>query len=107
MTGVLSRQRELEVLRVLLYEHRDRCRTQLRLLNQPPPDGAGGTEQPALAALTRRRLLDLEQALDSFERGRYGVCTACTADIRIDHLLRQPAASRCPGCADADHRHRV
>lgn len=107
MTGVHGRQRELEVLRVLLYEHRDRCRTQLRLLNQPPADGGGGTEQPVLAALTRRRLRDLEHALDAIDRGHYGVCTACTADIRIDHLLLQPAASRCPGCADADLRHRV
>ncbi|MEV0131055.1 hypothetical protein AB0H83_21650 [Dactylosporangium sp. NPDC050688] len=107
MTGVLGRQRELEVLRVLLHEHRDHCRTQLRLLNQPAPDGDGGTEQPALAALTRHRLRDLEHALDALEHGRYGVCTACAADIRIDHLLRQPAASRCPGCTDAGHRHRV
>ncbi|MDG6106963.1 hypothetical protein Daura_28080 [Dactylosporangium aurantiacum] len=103
MTGVLSRQRELDALRVLLYEHRDRCHTQLRLLNQPPRDGAG-TEQPALAALTRHRLRDLEHALHAIDRGTYGVCAGCTADIRIDDLLRQPAATRCPGCADAGHR---
>ncbi|MEV4138822.1 hypothetical protein AB0J72_42490 [Dactylosporangium sp. NPDC049742] len=94
-----GRQRDLDMLRVLLHEHRDRYRTQLRLLNQPRQDGAGSTEQPALAEFTWRRLDDVEHALHALDRGRYGRCTGCGADIRIDQLIRQPAASRCPGCS--------
>ncbi|MEV6926645.1 hypothetical protein AB0M46_19380 [Dactylosporangium sp. NPDC051485] len=98
----LSRQRELDVLRVLLQEHRCRYRTQLRLLDEPQSRQRPGTiDRSTLAAATWRRLDDIEHALHALEGGRYGVCTGCVSDIPIDHLARHPAANRCPVCSSA------
>ncbi|GGM63114.1 TraR/DksA family transcriptional regulator [Dactylosporangium sucinum] len=111
-----GRLRELAFLRVLLEEHRGRYRTQLRLLDQPRPQqhDAGTVDQSTLAAVTWRRLDDVDRALRALELGGYGVCTGCGNDIPIDHLMRHPAADRCPACigdarppAPSDHRHRA
>ncbi|WP_238005530.1 hypothetical protein KZZ52_18490 [Dactylosporangium sp. AC04546] len=108
-----SRQRELDVLRVLLQDHRSRYRTQLRLLDQPPQQRRGTAGRSTLAAVTWRRLDDIECALHALEHGRYGVCTSCVNDIPIEQLVRQPAARHCAACGDArppapvEHRQRV
>ncbi|MGI5242172.1 TraR/DksA family transcriptional regulator [Dactylosporangium sp. CA-139066] len=97
---IFSRQRELDVLRVLLQEHRGRYRTQLRLLDQPPSQQhAGAGDQMTMAAVTLRRLDEIERALQALEHGRYGVCSSCVIDIPIDHLVRHPAAKHCPACS--------
>ncbi|GAA2358502.1 hypothetical protein [Dactylosporangium salmoneum] len=108
----LSRQRELDVLRVLLQEHRGRYRTQLRLLDQPQSQQSPRTlDRSTLEAATSRRLDDIERALHALEHGGYGVCARCVRDIPIDHLARHPAANQCPVCsnarppAPAEHRH--
>jgi RNA polymerase-binding transcription factor DksA len=49
----------------------------------------------------RARLREIDAALGRFERGAYGVCEQCGAEIPRDRLEAQPATRRCVACADA------
>lgn len=52
----------------------------------------------AEAEVERRRLRDIETALNRLADGRYGVCACCGEEIPRDRLLAQPIAIRCATC---------
>ncbi len=74
----------------------DACRT-----GGPPPVGAL-EDQRLLAGLRdrdARRVTELVAALRRLERGEYGTCVSCGAEIQAGRLDALPEAERCAGCA--------
>jgi RNA polymerase-binding transcription factor DksA len=67
------------------------------------PEGATiGFERAQLTAtieLTRRRLADLERALEQVADGRYGRCERCGEQIGPERLVARPSARTCIRCA--------
>ena len=67
------------------------------------PEGATiGFERAQLSALiaqTRRRLVDLDRAIEQVRAGGYGVCEACGGPIAPERLEARPSARTCIGCA--------
>ncbi len=47
----------------------------------------------------RRRLLELDSALERLETGEYGVCVNCGRPIAVERLLARPTATTCIECA--------
>ena len=50
------------------------------------------------ANLTRMRLI--ENAIEALDRGQYGVCARCGAEINGKRLLAMPWAAFCIGCQE-------
>lgn len=67
------------------------------------PEGATiGFERAQLVALIdqgRRRLADLDRALEQVRAGSYGACESCGQPIAAERLAARPAARTCIGCA--------
>lgn len=62
-------------------------------------------ELPLFSGLTRSdayALGDLVDALDRLDRGTYGVCSNCGADIGRERLGENPSTSLCAECEDDD-----
>ena len=53
----------------------------------------------ALLDAARRRLADVEAALERRETGGYGVCEVCGRPIPSERLAARPSARRCVACA--------
>jgi RNA polymerase-binding protein DksA len=53
----------------------------------------------ALLDQARRRLADVEAALERWDAGRYGICENCGRPIAADRLVARPAARTCIDCA--------
>jgi RNA polymerase-binding transcription factor DksA len=53
----------------------------------------------ALLEATRRRLADVEAALDRRRAGSYGICESCGRPIAAERLAVRPAARTCIDCA--------
>jgi RNA polymerase-binding transcription factor DksA len=53
----------------------------------------------ALLELARRRLAEVDAALDRRAAGRYGVCESCGRPIAAERLAVRPAARTCIDCA--------
>jgi DnaK suppressor protein len=53
----------------------------------------------ALLAAARRRLADLDAALDRVGAGTYGTCEGCGRPIPAERLEVRPAARTCVACA--------
>lgn len=53
----------------------------------------------ALLSQARRRLEQVDQAVQRVAAGRYGVCERCGEPIDPDRLAARPTAVRCIGCA--------
>ena len=103
----VSRQGELDVLRMVLEEQYARHHTQLALLARQgtwPDPTAGADTAAALTAASRRALDDLARALRHLDQGRYGTCQRCRTDIPIECLAHRPAARFCPRCDAASTR---
>ncbi|MFO7245193.1 MAG: TraR/DksA C4-type zinc finger protein [Thermaerobacter sp.] len=49
----------------------------------------------------RRRLEEVDHALELMRRGEYGICTGCGRPIPLERLEVQPAAVRCTACQQA------
>ncbi|GAB2615347.1 TraR/DksA family transcriptional regulator [Kribbella endophytica] len=47
----------------------------------------------------RRRLVELDGALERLEAGGYGVCANCGRPVAIERLLARPTAMTCIECA--------
>jgi DnaK suppressor protein len=69
------------------------------------PDGTGGgSGQPETQALlhrtvaARRKLADVEEALDRLAAGNFGSCEQCRSPIPDTLLAAVPEARYCPGC---------
>ena len=52
------------------------------------------------------RLKAIDEALDKLERGRYGECEDCGAEIPIERLRALPFAARCVECQNKRNRAR-
>ncbi len=67
------------------------------------PEGATiAFERQQVAALldqTRRRLADVEAALERRAAGSYGLCETCGRPIAPERLAARPAARTCIDCA--------
>lgn len=61
-------------------------------------DGHGEPEAQFLAQSVRRRLNQVNAALERIEEGKYGVCTDCQVQIENDRLALQPMSTRCTRC---------
>ena len=68
------------------------------------PEGATiAFERQQVAALldaARRRLADVEAALERRAAGGYGVCERCGSAIPAERLAARPSARTCVACAD-------
>lgn len=69
------------------------------------PDGAGdGADQPEIRALlrrtvaARRKLANVEEALDRLAAGSFGICEQCGSPIPGGLLASMPETRYCPGC---------
>jgi RNA polymerase-binding transcription factor len=67
------------------------------------PEGATiAFERAQLSALlsgTRRRVAELNEALERWDAGAYGVCENCGKPVPPERLAARPAARTCVGCA--------
>lgn len=67
------------------------------------PDGSTtGFERQRVAALlehARRRLAEVDAALERMATGTYGVCEVCGRPIGVERLEALPGATRCVHCA--------
>ena len=54
----------------------------------------------ALLAAGRRRIADLDDALDRSAAGSYGDCARCGRPIPAERLAARPFATTCVACAD-------
>ena len=52
----------------------------------------------ALIAVLERRLVDIDTALKSMEKGQYGVCQRCGKQIEPERLEVKPDATMCVSC---------
>ena len=52
----------------------------------------------ALIAVLERRLVDIETALKSMEKGDYGICQRCGKPIEPERLEVKPDATMCVSC---------
>jgi DnaK suppressor protein len=72
------------------------------------PEGATiGFERAQLSALldaARRRLADVERALEQVEAGGYGRCEGCGRPIGDERLAARPSARTCIACASVVRR---
>jgi len=85
---------QLDTLRDLLTERLAAARAELA---QAP--AALRRTHPA-----RRRIGELEAALDRMERGLYGICRGCGAFIEMSVLLHAPQDQECAECRRASER---
>jgi DnaK suppressor protein len=53
----------------------------------------------ALLDAARRRLADVESAIERRETGGYGVCEVCGRPIPTERLAARPSARTCVACA--------
>lgn len=52
----------------------------------------------ALIAVLDRRLHDIQAAIRSIDKGRYGICERCNKPIEIERLEIKPDATMCVSC---------
>lgn len=52
----------------------------------------------ALIAVLERRLVDIDTALKSMEKGEYGICQRCGKPIESERLEVKPDATMCVAC---------
>ena len=52
----------------------------------------------ALIAVLERRLVDIDAALKSMEKGDYGICQRCSKPIEPERLEVKPDATMCVSC---------
>jgi hypothetical protein len=67
----------------------------------------GAPEARALRGSVRRRLNQVNAALERIDQGKYGVCADCDKPIENDRLLLQPAATRCINCQTVAEWHGI
>ncbi|MEU0571516.1 hypothetical protein ABZ297_39805 [Nonomuraea sp. NPDC005983] len=70
---------------------------------QPPValtllDTGSGSTSKRTRARTRRRITELEVAIERMDRGLFGVCRRCGCFIDLDHLRRSPHRQECDAC---------
>ena len=63
-----------------------------------PAFGADGELTATLTERAHARFMELTDALQRIEKGRYGVCGNCGSDIPYGRLLVVPEATHCLEC---------
>lgn len=58
----------------------------------------------ALIAVLERRLVDIDEALKSIDRGEYGKCQRCGRPIEVERLEVKPDATMCVACQQETER---
>lgn len=53
----------------------------------------------SLADQARRRLFELDEAMDRFESGAYGICERCGNPIPAERVVARPSTRTCVTCA--------
>lgn len=59
------------------------------------------TDDLSLEAKLEGELRDTVKALESIEKGRYGICKYCNKEIDVNRLRARPASSSCISCKKA------
>ncbi|MGQ9458736.1 MAG: TraR/DksA family transcriptional regulator [Anaerolineae bacterium] len=104
--------RDREELRQMLLEEREKLRQSLEALpvlarenlgygNHMADDATEAFDQAAGLALRRnleQTLRQVEEALDRFEAGTYGICQRCGEPIDLARLEALPHATLCLRC---------
>jgi RNA polymerase-binding transcription factor DksA len=58
----------------------------------------------ALIAVLEHKLADIDSALRSIEKGRYGICNRCEKPISLERLEVKPDATLCLSCQEEVER---
>ncbi len=53
----------------------------------------------ALKEEMKKRLREVEKALDKIKKGNFGICEKCNKKIEVEKLLANPATKFCKECA--------
>lgn len=56
------------------------------------------SDELSLDARLEKELRDVQKALESIEKGTYGICKYCKKDIQEKRLEARPASSSCISC---------
>ena len=84
---------ELEHQRRFHLDQLARLTGERRPFQYPP-----GADDDAQADQTRRKLGDIETALNRIRTHRYGFCLYCGAELPIDRLRARPDLDACDNC---------
>jgi|SRR5947209_8060499 len=105
-----------EHLREALLHERTQITVQTRMVMQDAlsetieSDGIpsqGAEREEALQRILVDRMVEIEQALDRLDDGKYGTCAQCGKDIPPRRLQAQPLATMCIDCQrDVEKRKR-
>jgi RNA polymerase-binding transcription factor DksA len=80
-------------------DHVVTARADANVDDEHDPEGATiafeRSQAAALQQAARRRLAEIDDALDRLDRGTYGLCTVCGQPIPPARLAARPFASRC------------
>jgi len=103
--------RDLSHLRARLEEEATRLQREVRNLSQAVQSGEVEIEieegdpeiferekNVALLATLQRRLESVQAALKAMDKGTYGICERCGAEIPVERLEAYPDASLCVKC---------
>ena len=118
-------RKELEAMRTKLLEERERIVADLQSLEEQtastPKDASGDLSSYSshmadssdsmerekaflFAAVKRRRLDELELALQHMAAGTFGACESCGKPIPAKRLERMPGATLCVSCKEKQEK---
>jgi len=84
----------LALLQGRLRDAASNLQQRLHALKVEPDEATGDRTGDAVT----RELLEVSQALDALQAGRYGSCHGCEQPMEPDELLRTPYRLRCRDC---------
>jgi RNA polymerase-binding transcription factor len=124
--GVVVNAQELAIMKVSLVAERDRILADLAVLEestaQTAKDQSGDLSSYSshmadqgsdamerekafmFAGVKRRRLAEINLALERVESGTFGICESCGQPIPAKRLERMPGASLCIACKEQEEK---
>jgi DnaK suppressor protein len=124
--GVVVNAEELAIIKINLVAERDRIIADLAALEestaQTAKDQSGDLSSYSshmadqgsdamerekaflFASVTRRRLDEINLALERIAAGTFGVCESCGRPIPVKRLERMPGASLCIACKELEEK---
>lgn len=119
-------RKDLQVMKSNLLQERGRIASDLDALEestaQTPKDSSGDLSSYSshmadqgsdamerekaflFASVKRRRLAELDLALERIEAGTFGICESCGQQIPLKRLERMPGASLCISCKEQEEK---
>ena len=119
-------RKDLQMMKTNLLEERGRIASDLEALEestaQTPKDSSGDLSSYSshmadqgsdamerekaflFASVKRRRLAELDLALERIDAGTFGICEACGNQIPLKRLERMPGASLCISCKEQEEK---